>query len=112
MAYAELLAELQFTNPSGPAGATQEVSWPTADGQLIRDRAAFLREYPFVDPAVITAARPDPAGGAISFQSYVRYLLADFGSALDILDWTVSILPEQGAAWAFTVTANRIEITG
>lgn len=111
IAYAELLAELHFPNGREP----QPVSRPSVPGELIRDSSTFLSRNPFVDPTVL-AARPTASrsndGTTINFQSYVRYLLADFGSALNIYDWTVSAPRDQDATWRCTMAAERIEVTG
>ncbi len=110
LAYAELLAELHF--PSGTGSSP--VSHPMVAGQLIRDSGTFLAKHQYVDPSVVAAGPTvSHAGGrmTIAFQSYVRYLLPDFGSALTIFDWIVSA-PDRGpATWASTVAADRIEVT-
>ena len=111
VAYAELLAELHF--PTGPED--QPVSRPTVVGKLILDAAQFAARFPFV-PAEVLAARPHAmhAGGRITltFQSYVRYLLPDFGSALDIYDWTVAAADGEPATWTRILAAERLEIRG
>lgn len=116
IAYAELLAELHFPPGLGPnARGPQAVSRPSVPGELIRDSSTFLSQNPFVDPSVVAAgltASRSNHGTTINFQSYVRYLLADFGSALNIYDWAVSAPRDQDATWRCTIAAERIEVTG
>jgi hypothetical protein len=109
VAYAELLAELHYSR-----GQREEpVVVPSIPGRLIRDPRAFLDRYPFMDPALPRAPEvsDDGRGGmVITFQSFIRYLRVEIGSAIDVYGFTVTAPRGAPATWSVHDDALRIDV--
>ncbi|GIH16556.1 hypothetical protein Raf01_47280 [Rugosimonospora africana] len=109
VAYAELLAELHYSRGQ----RDEPVARPSAPGRLIRDPRAFLDRYPFVDPALPRApeAGDDGRGGTvITFQSFIRYLRVEVGTAIDVYGFTVTAPRGGPATWSVRDEALRIDV--
>ena len=108
LAYAEVLAELHYPM----AAEDRSVARPSTPGYLIRDPQAFTDQFPFVDPELPRSPQVngDASEWMIAFRSYIRYLVVDYGSALDIYDWTVTAARGEPATWSCTYAARRLEI--
>lgn len=109
VAYAELLAELHYPREQ----RDKPVVVPSSPGRLIRDPRAFLDRYPFVDPALPRApeAGDDGRGGTvITFQSFLRYLRVEVGTAIDVYGFTVTAPRGGPATWSVADLALRIDV--
>jgi hypothetical protein len=112
MAYAELLGELYSGRQiDGPVVLPFSATASFRSGWLIREVEAFLREYPFVDAALVSAPRVSQAGGVrrVEFCSHNYYLL-EFGAAIDIYRWVVTAPVGQPASWSREPVAERLTL--
>jgi hypothetical protein len=113
LAYAELLAELY----SGRAG-DQPTVLPSAateshrPGVLVRDLDEVAAEYPWVDPALLSApaVQRSDSGVTLEFCS-MRYFLTETSGAVDVLQWTVLGGAGRPASWSRRYVAERLERT-
>jgi hypothetical protein len=110
VAYAQVLGELYSGQRiDGPVVHPFAATYGFRSGWLIGDVEAFLREYAFVDPSVVSALQVGRVDGVtrIEFCSHNYYLL-EFGAAIDIYRWVVTAPVGQPASWSREPVAERL----